>query len=490
MGVALSKYTVLKQEASMLGPNAQFSICVFNIVLFIATMATTALKADGEARGGLTGPAITQAQLAAGAAGERIKYYQRKIKEYEDQIDKFRKQIRELEAKKAAEKVKNPRGDTSKLDTEIEQFKQKIAEAEKALNEADPNHGKEIGNGLGKDKGENKGLNDKLCEAMAQQHETREAAKQLEEQHKRVNDAQTTADRAAQAAQVAQDKYRDASSDQMIPGNKDVEGPLNEMEAANMESARATRSLQEEQAKLADLTQPWESRESTPVTENTSGSTNPSLSSPESQANGLRAAVEGRATPGPAMQEGFDKAAKLANDPQGTKPITGKTPDRWRANEGEARVNGEMKNGRYFVDKRSGERFFVPNDAYDGKGLDGYMARGAKDLSGLYKLQGKMALGNVEKLPDGSIRFNSWYHDGREHYSSVVWKPNGNQASISRVPSTNVQMRQLTNYSGSRTSVRSEFAGLDTSLPQPTATKFNPLVSSTWSWNNFFNLFK
>ena len=475
----------------MLGPNAQFSICVFNIVLFIATMATTALKADVEARGGQTGPAIIQAQLAAVAAGERIKYYQEEIKKYEDQIDQSRKQITELEAKKAVEKGNNPPGDTSKLDAEIEQAKQKITEAEKALNEADPNHGKEIGNGLGKDIGENKGLNDKLCEAMAQQHETREAAKQLEEQHKRVNDAQITADRAAQAAQVAQDKYREASSNQMIPGNENVDEPLKKMEATKNESVTANQTLHEEQAKLADLTQPWESRESTPVTsENPSGSTNLGLNSSDAQANGLHAVVAKGAKAGPKMQADLDKAARLANDPQGTKPITGITRDRWRANEGEARVNGEMKNGRYFVDKRSGERFFVPNDAYDGKGLDGYMARGAKDLSGLYKLQGKMALGNVEKLPDGSIRFNSWYHDGREHYSSVVWKPNGNQASISRVPYTNGQRGQTTSYSSPRTSVRSDFAGLDTSLPLRTATKFNPLVSSTWSWKNFFNLFQ
>lgn len=493
MGVALSKYTVLKQGLSMLGPNAHFKVCIFKSVLFIATMATTALKADVEARGGLTGPAITQAQLAAVAAGERIKYYQKEIKKYEEQIDQSKKKITELEAKKAVEKGNNPPGDTSKLDAEIEQAKQKITDAEKALNEADPNHGKEIGNGLGKDRGENKGLNDKLCEAMAQQHETREAAKELEKQHNQVNDAKTKADEAAQAAQKAEEKYRNSSSDQMIPGNENVDEPLKKMEATKNESVTANQTLQEKQAQLADLTKPWESRDSTPVTETTSGPTTRGLSSPEARADAIRAVADGRATPSEEIFKTFKKAEELANDPQGTKPITGITRDRWRANEGEARVNGEMKNGRYFVDKRSGERFFVPNDAYDGKGLDGYMARRAKDLSGLYKLQGKMALGNVEKLPDGSIRFNSWYHDGREHYSSVVWKPNGNQASISRAPYTNGPPRQLTSFSPRRSSISSssrDFSSLDLSHPSGTATKFNPLVSSTWSWKNFFNLFQ
>lgn len=59
---------------------------------------------------------------------------------------------------------------------------------------------------------------------------------------------------------------------------------------------------------------------------------------------------------------------------------------------------GNPMEGKVFQDRHGGGSYFVPDSAYAGKGLDGYMEARGTNLTGLHAVEGNAAMGNATRV--------------------------------------------------------------------------------------------
>lgn len=207
-----------------------------------------------------------------------------------------------------------------------------------------------------------------------------------------------------------------------------------------------TDKVMQQAADTADFGKPFSgSTEGTPVAD-TSPSTNSSsppvaqplipqsLTGGNSQLQEINAVIEGQATASTKLHDQMSTLAKRANDRSLSESINGRSNDGYQSNQGKAYIDGETVPGRYFEDVHGGGRYFVPDSAYGGKGLDGYMAKRTTDLSGLHQLNGTIASGNATRV-GSNIQFDGFYN-GNQAYRNGMWNApaNGSQASRTNIP--------------------------------------------------------
>lgn len=435
----------------------------FYFIGFYVLLLQNSVCAGGEdARGPGIESAVKQAKNAAQTSKLRSAYYTNKVKEQNDIIDDAEKRISELKAKtEAGYKIEQ---------NEIVKQQARINEAKKALENEDPDHDKPKTKQLGTDIGDNKGLKQKLEESLFAEELAQNKAQELQKAHDAYTKAESNFDQSKQQVNEAEKKANEAAN---WNENTELEEVRMAKEAREKEHYGAMKNRDDAQKTLADKARDLAdlSNQFDGGSEGKSVASNPeelktsdynankafaqSLTGGNSELQEINAVIEGQATANTKLHDQMSTLAKRANDPSLSGSINGRSNDGYQSNQGTAYIDGNPFEGRYFEDVHGGGRYFVPDSAYGGKGLDGYMAKRTTDLSGLHQLNGIIASGSATRV-GSNIQFDGFYN-GNQAYRNGMWNApaNGSQASRTNIPfsrSNSVSPMQASSRSPANTS--------------------------------------